>query len=129
MSDFSGFASSVCALASAAASAAIDSVDRCMPALRFQQIETDRAGPRSARANAMPERLPGILGEKGLELRLGLFVPHVSHAGIAIEGRKFRPRIRGAHVNDADGIDAGPWRLDAEKSWWLAALHTPPELL
>src|SRR5262249_6509796 len=75
LSDFSGFVSSVCALASAAASAAIDSLDRCMLALRFQQIEAHRAGSRSARPNAMPERLPGIFGKKGLELGLGLFVP------------------------------------------------------
>jgi len=100
-----------------------------MLALRFEQIETDRAGPRSARPDAMPKRLPGIFGENGLQLGLGLLVPQVGYAGVAIERRKLRPRIRTAHVDDADGVDAGPWRLDAEKSRRPAALHTPPKLL
>src|ERR1700694_4971653 len=38
-SDFSGFESSDCALASAAASAAIDSLHRCMGGLHFEDIE------------------------------------------------------------------------------------------
>jgi hypothetical protein len=45
-SDFSGFVSSACALASAVAMAPIDSLDRCMsalhPALDGEQVKADR---------------------------------------------------------------------------------------
>jgi hypothetical protein len=42
-SDFSGLVSSACALASAAAIAPIDSLERCTVLLRRKEIETDRA--------------------------------------------------------------------------------------
>ena len=43
MRDFSGLVSSACALASAAAIAPIDSLQRCMVVLRREEIEADRA--------------------------------------------------------------------------------------
>jgi hypothetical protein len=43
MRDFSGLVSSACALASAAAIAPIDSLDRCMVLAHREEIETDRA--------------------------------------------------------------------------------------
>jgi hypothetical protein len=43
MRDFSGLVSSARALASAAAIAPIDSLERCMVLLRHKDIETDRA--------------------------------------------------------------------------------------
>ena len=43
VSDFSGLASSACALASAAAIAPIDSLDRCMASILREEIETDRS--------------------------------------------------------------------------------------
>src|SRR6266567_3805802 len=65
-SDFSGFESSDCALASAAASAAIDSLDRCMGGLRLENIEADGPVLRAAGADAMADTLLGILGQQGL---------------------------------------------------------------
>ena len=41
---------------------------------------------------------------------------------------ELRPCIGGAHVDDADCLDAWLWRLDPEQPRWLAALDTPPEL-
>src|SRR6266550_805151 len=59
--DFSGLTSSACALASAAASEATDSLDRGMAALHLQEIEAHRAGLRPACPDAVPDRLLGIL--------------------------------------------------------------------
>src|ERR1700730_10387685 len=55
MSDFSGFESSDCALASAAASAAIDSLDRCMGGLRLEDVEARRARFRAAGPDPMAD--------------------------------------------------------------------------
>src|SRR6266566_3944139 len=84
-SDFSGFVSSDWALASAAASAAIDSLDRCMAGLLFQQTETYRAGSRSTRADAVPECFPGVPRKKRLQFGLGPFVRDVGFASLAVE--------------------------------------------
>src|SRR5216684_5928553 len=73
-SDFSGFESSDCALASAAASAAIDSLDRCMGGLRFQDVEAHGAGFGAACSDAVTDALLGILGQQGLGFGLGPFV-------------------------------------------------------
>src|ERR1700680_719400 len=115
-SDFSGFDSSDWALASAAASAAIDSLHRCMGHLRFQNIEADGASLRAASPDAMADALFGILGEEPLELRLGPFVFDVRLARPAEDTGEFGPAVRGAHVDHPDSLDAGPGRLDAEKS-------------
>src|SRR6266568_5288842 len=69
-SDFSGFESSDCALASAAASAAIDSLDRCMGSLRLEDIEADGSVLRATRPDPVTDPLPGVLREEGLEFRL-----------------------------------------------------------
>ncbi len=42
---------------------------------------------------------------------------------------KFRPGIRRAHVDDADGLDPWPRRLDAEEARGLAVLDAAPEFL
>src|SRR6266568_1890565 len=65
-SDFSGFDSSDCALASAAASAAIDSLDRCMGSLRLEDIEADGPVLRAASPDAVADALPGVLRQQGL---------------------------------------------------------------
>src|SRR6266568_9398339 len=70
-SDFSGLESSVCALASAAASAAIESLDRCMGSLRLEDVETDRARLRAAGPDPMADRLLGVLRNECLEFGLG----------------------------------------------------------
>src|SRR5690349_15833233 len=48
--------------------------------------------------------------------------------GAAEQTGKFRPRVRGAHINDAHGFD--PWlrRFNPEEARRLTALDTTPEL-
>src|SRR6516164_3465433 len=58
--DFSGLTSSACALASAEASAATDSLDRGMDGLRLQDVEAHRARFRTFGAHSMPDRFSGI---------------------------------------------------------------------
>src|SRR5216684_6144616 len=70
-SDFSGFESSDCALARAAASAAIDSLDRCMGGLHGEDIKADGAGFGAAGTDAVADTLLGVFREEHLELRLG----------------------------------------------------------
>ena len=55
MSDFSGLAISAWALASAAASAPILLLDRCMARLLSENVKADRAGLRAFGADAMAE--------------------------------------------------------------------------
>src|SRR5215471_12164419 len=78
VSDFSGLISSACALAKAEASAATVSLDRGMAGLALQHIKAHRARFRALGFNAMPDRLPGILGHQGLELA---FCPLVVEKG------------------------------------------------
>src|SRR6202521_2826948 len=73
-SDFSGFDSSDCALARAAASAAIDSLDRCMGGLRLEDIEADGSVLRAAGPDPVTDALLGVLREERLKLGLGSFV-------------------------------------------------------
>jgi hypothetical protein len=51
-SDFSGLVSSACALANAAAKQAMDSLDRCMAALRDEEVEAHGPGFRALGADA-----------------------------------------------------------------------------
>jgi hypothetical protein len=53
--DFSGFAISAWALASAAASAPTHSLQRCMADLRFHKLKANRAGPRALAGTPCPE--------------------------------------------------------------------------
>ena len=62
------------ALARAAAKVAMDSLVRCMAALRVEEVETDGAGFRALGADAMADRLPRILGYQAFEFGLGLFM-------------------------------------------------------
>src|SRR5436309_741573 len=127
-SDFSGFDSSDCALASAAASAAIDSLDLCMGSLRLEHIEAHGPVLRAAGSDPVTDPLPGVLREERLELPLGTFVLAIRLASPQEDAREFGPAVRGAHVDRPDGLNARPWRLDTKKSGRLASLHAPPEL-
>src|SRR6266852_387292 len=95
-SDFSGFVSSDCALARAAASAAIDSLDRCMGGLRFEDIEAHGPVLRAAGSDAVADALLGILREERFELRLGTFVLAMGLASPQEGAREFGPAVRGA---------------------------------
>src|SRR5262249_32318449 len=85
VSDFSGLTSSACALASAEASAATDSLDRGMGRLRFQQIKTHRPRFRALGFHPVPYRLLGILGHQGFELALRPFVVEKGGPGVSEE--------------------------------------------
>src|SRR6266576_3646285 len=75
VSDFSGLVSAICALAKAAARAAIDSLDRCIAHLALlERLEADRPRLGALGPHAMAERLLGILRHQPLELGLGPFV-------------------------------------------------------
>src|SRR5262245_28782905 len=129
VSDFSGLTSSACALAKAEASAATDSLHRCMDRLRRQDVETHRPRFRPLPSHPVPERLFGVLGHQRLELAPGALVVEKGLPGIAKERCELRPRVRCAHIDDADGLDARPWRLGHDEVWDFAGLHAAPELL
>src|ERR1700730_18231759 len=73
-SDFSGFESSDCALASAAASAAIDSLDRCMGRLRPENIKANRSVLGAAGPDPVTGPFLGVFREERLKFGLGPFV-------------------------------------------------------
>src|SRR5262252_4878827 len=97
--------SSIWALAKAAASAATDSLERCMASLRSEHIERHRAGFRAPSAYPMSDCFLGILGHQGLELAFRPFVVEKGISGIAKQAGEFRPGVRRAHINDANGLD------------------------
>ena len=47
--------------------------------------------------------------------------------GATVKTGKFRPGIRGAHINDPNSFDAGLRWFDSEEARRFAALHTAPE--
>src|SRR5262249_12283427 len=77
-SDFSGLVSYACALASAAAMVPIVSLERCMAALHAHDIKAHRTGFGSFGSDAMANRFLGVLGHKGLKVRLGILMLEVA---------------------------------------------------
>src|SRR5262249_35191546 len=128
MRDFSGLASSICALASAPASAAMDGLDRCMTRLRGERIKTDGARFGSLGPNAMPDRFFRVLRHQAFELGLGLLMRQIGRPGPGKDRRKLRPGIGRGHVDDAHGFNRRLRRFDAQQLRLLATLHTAPEL-
>src|ERR1700689_2004317 len=126
--DFSGFTSSICALARAAARLAMPSLDRCMIILHLEEVEADGAGFRALGPNAMTDRLMGILRHQLFEFGLGSFVLGMRRLGAGKNASEFRPRIRGSHVDHPNRIDPGFRWLQAERARALATLDAPPEL-
>src|SRR5215472_3669551 len=108
VSDFSGLTSSVWALAKAEASAATDSLDRGMGRLHLQHIKAHRPRFRALCSHSVPNRLLGILRHQRFELAFRSFVVEKGAPGVAEERGELRPRIRCAHIDDADGLDARP---------------------
>src|ERR1700719_1978696 len=102
VSDFSGLASSACALASAPAMVPIDSLDRCMGCLLAQDIEAHGPGFRTLSPNAMPDRLLGVFRHQSLEFGLGALVLQKSRPGPAKHPGKLGPSIGRAHIDDAN---------------------------
>src|SRR5262249_45173679 len=117
VSDFSGLVSSACALASAAAIAPIDSLDCCMARLGpglAEEFEADRARLRSLSPDSMAKCFFGVLRDQALQFGLGLLMVQESRPGSAVDTGKCRPGVRCAHVDDANGVNARPRRLDPE---------------
>src|SRR6185369_9318926 len=121
--------SSAWALARAEARAATDSLDRGMGRLRLQHIETYGARFRALGSHAVPDGLPGILRHQGLQLALGPLMVEKRIPGIAEDRGELRPGIGRAHIDDADGLDAGSRRLGIDQVRCFARLHAAPELL
>src|SRR6202167_5116322 len=126
--DFSGFTSSICALARAAARLAMHSLDRCMIVLHFEEVEADGDGFRTLGPDATPDLLMRVLRHQPFEFGLGLFVLRMVRLGAGKNASEFRPRIRGTHVDHPYRIDPGFRWLQAEQARALAILHAPPEL-
>src|ERR1700678_4211788 len=84
-SDFSGLASSACALARAAAIAPIVSLDRCIAAFPSEEIKADRARLRALAANAVAGCFLGVLRHQRLEFGLGSFMVEKGGTGGAEE--------------------------------------------
>src|SRR5437763_15960711 len=85
VSDFSGLTNCACALASAAAKAATDSLERCMGRLQVEEIKAHSAALRAPRPQPIADRLLGVLWKQGLELALRPLVLEVSRPGPAKE--------------------------------------------
>ena len=115
------------ALARADATAAIELLDRCMAALDLEQIEADGARFRTPGADAVADRLLGILRHQGFQFGLGSLVLEKCSPRAAKYTRKLRPGIGCAHVDDPHRLDSRPGRLDTEEARGLAALDAAPE--
>src|SRR5262245_50532400 len=100
INDFSGLMSSDWALASALAIAPIDSLKRCMIALRPDGLETDGAGFRAFGPHPMADRFLGIFRHESLQLSLGTLMFQEGRARAAEDAGKLRPGVGGAHVDD-----------------------------
>src|SRR5215207_9402398 len=128
-SDFSGFVSSSCAFARAAAIVPIDSLEGCMAALHRDDVEADRTGFRPLGPNPVSERFFGVLRHECLELALGTLMFEVGRTGPAVHGRELRPRVRGAHVDGPHRLDVWTRRLNAEGPGLFPGLDAPQKPL
>src|SRR5262249_29463138 len=128
-SDFSGFMISSCAFASAAAIAPTDSLDRCMAALEFQDIDSHRPRFRPFRPNAVPGRLFGVLRHQSFELGLGNLVSQMGLASVRKSWEESGPSFWEPLAHDPPRLDAGARWFGAEEARRLATLNAAPELL
>src|SRR5256885_10374313 len=83
VSDFSGFVSSLWALASAAATTPIVSLERCIGHLHIHEVKADRTGFRPLGTQPGAGRLLGILRHQLLQPGLGVFVLEEGRLGAA----------------------------------------------
>src|SRR5262252_1005921 len=109
--------------------APIASLERCMAGLQFEQIEADGAGFRALGADAMPNRLPGIRGHEALQFDLCVLMLQKCRSSLAKDRGELRPGIGRTHINEANGLDAGSWRLGKEQARTLTAFDAAPEFL
>src|SRR4051794_34024092 len=93
VSDFSGLASSIWALASAPAIAPMVSLERCMTGFHLVKVKADRARFGAFGPDAMPNRFLGVLWHQLLELGLGGVVFGMGAAGLTKHAGEFGPGI------------------------------------
>jgi hypothetical protein len=106
MSDFSGFVSSACALASAAAIAPIDSLERWMRGLLVEKVKAHRPRARALGPDPMPDRLLGILRHQAFELGLGILMFRKT-------ARVSGCRLRIVFLSRAAAVDGDhPWKTN-----------------
>jgi hypothetical protein len=55
--------------------------------------------------------------EVGLEFGFCAFILEEGSPGVAEQGREFGPRIRGSHVDGADGLNPRAGRLGVDEVW------------
>src|SRR5262245_52903087 len=129
VSDFSGLTSSAWALANAEASAATVSLDRGMGRLRFQHIKAHRPRFRALGFHAVPDGLLSVLWHQGLELAFCPLVVEKGTPGIEEQRSELGPRVRRTHIDDANGLDAWPWRLGIDETGRFTRFHAAPKFL
>src|SRR6185312_14966161 len=100
-------------------SAAIDSLDRCMACLPFQDIEPYGTVLGAPPAHSMPNGFLGIFRHKRLEFGLGSFMIEKSSPGIAKKCCQFCPRVGRAHVDDTQHLDARARRFGIHEVRWF----------
>jgi hypothetical protein len=108
--------------------APIDSLDRCIAGLHFEEIEADGAGFRALGAQPVPGRLLGVLRYQALQFGLGVLVLQECRTGLAEDRSEFCPSIGRTHVDDENGLDAWSRRLNAEQARGITVLHAAPKL-
>src|SRR5258707_2225726 len=126
---FSGLASSPWALASAAAMAPMDSLERCIGRLHIHQVEAHRTAFRPLSPNSVPHGFLGIFWYQFLEIRLGSFVLLERWSGPAIHRGEFCPGVGRVHIYHPDRFQARARRLHPKQARDFAILHATPELL
>src|SRR5262245_18614906 len=94
-----------------------------MGSLRLEKVKAHGACLRALGPHAVPDRLLGVFGHQRFELSTRSFVLEKSLARLPVDASKFGPGIGRAHVDDADGFNARPWRLDVDQVRNLAKLH------
>jgi hypothetical protein len=77
----------------------------------------------------MPDRLLGVLRHQCLELALRALVVEKGFSSVAEERCELGPRVRRAHIDNADRLDARLWRLGHNEMRDFAGLDATPELL
>src|SRR5437879_1063172 len=119
---FSGLESSIWALASAVAMAAMLSLDRCMGSLHLDQVKADGARFRAFCPDAVAHRLLGILGHQPPEFAFGPLMVGMGVLGLTKQPGKLGPGIGGVHVDHPDRLDPGFWRFAFEQRGGFAGL-------
>src|SRR5215212_10129125 len=122
-----GFTSSICALARAEASWAMESLDEGMAVPVRNELKADRPRLRALGSEAMAKGFPRILRHECLELTPGTLVLRVCGPGPREGCGMLGPSIRRAHVDDPNDWHLGLRRLSAEPVREVAGLHAAPE--